>query len=118
MNGITLLCVALGGGCGAIARGLFSVLWNRSFPGTLPYGTLTANLIGSLLLGWLWGAYEAGEVYGLLGIGFLGAFTTFSTWILELERLREARYPWRLMIYLCISWLGGLALAWIGYLLA
>lgn len=115
MNSINLLCVALGGGCGAIARGLVSALWNRSFPATLPYGTLAVNLIGSFLLGWLWSAFESGEVYSLLGVGFLGAFTTFSTWILELERLRAARYPGRLLMYVCLSLIGGLMLAWLGY---
>jgi CrcB protein len=81
---VTLLLVALGAAAGAAARALAA----RALPGRR--ATLLVNLIGSLLLGLLTGAAPA--VHALLGIGFCGALTTFSTYALEIVEGGGWRY--------------------------
>lgn len=72
---MSVLLVALGGATGAAARFLVS----RALPG--PRGTLAVNGAGSLLLGLVAGSAPAS--YALVGVGFCGALTTFSTYALE-----------------------------------
>lgn len=74
---MTALLVVLGAAVGAPARLLVSWRW----PG--PRGTLVVNVAGCLLLGLLAGG--APSTYALLGVGFCGAFTTFSTFALEAQ---------------------------------
>lgn len=82
--------VALLGGCGALARfGLTLLVADRLHP-HLPLGTLAVNVSGALLLGLLAGAAVEGDVRLLLGAGLLGSYTTFSTWMVETQRIEEA----------------------------
>ena len=82
-----VLLVAVGGAAGALGRYAVSLLGRGA---TFPWTTLTINLLGSLLLGLLLGAAAEGRVGRLpllaVGVGFLGAFTTFSGWALESRR--------------------------------
>lgn len=84
-----------------------------------PIGTLVVNLLGCFALGLLGGAAEraAPELRLVLGAGFLGAFTTFSTFGVEaldlLQRNVEAA-----LLYLATSVVGGLIAAWGGLTLA
>lgn len=81
-----ILYVALGGALGSVARFGVAVRLNDA----LPYGTLMVNIIGSLLMGLLagWLLREPRDsLYALLGIGFLGGFTTFSSFALEVFRM-------------------------------
>jgi CrcB protein len=81
--------VALLGGCGALARfGLTLFVADRFHP-HLPLGTLAVNLSGAFLLGLLVGAGLSGDGRLLLGAGALGSYTTFSTLMLETQRLGE-----------------------------
>ena len=59
----------------------------RSFP----FGTLTVNISGAVLLGFITGLALPHEVALLAGTAFVGAYTTFSTWMLETQRLTEER---------------------------
>lgn len=89
-----LVFVALGGAAGSIARYVVDG-WVLDRTGTaFPYGTLVINLSGSFVLGLLAAltmdrALLPAEIRGPLMIGFLGAYTTFSTLMLESWRLLE-----------------------------
>jgi len=89
------LCVGAGGFLGAITRYLLA-LWIDGRVGTpFPVSTFVINVTGSFILGLLSGALEFAtsvppEVRLTLGVGFLGAYTTFSTFSYETLRLVEA----------------------------
>jgi CrcB protein len=84
-----LLAVGALGGLGAIARLLLDGATARRLGRDFPYGTLAVNLSGSLALGLVVGAAAGGDAYRLAATGFLGAYTTFSTWMFESHRLAE-----------------------------
>lgn len=82
--------VGLLGGCGAVARfGLTLLVADRLHP-HFPVGTLVVNLSGAFLLGLLAGAAVEGDARLLLGAGAIGSYTTFSTWMVETQRIEEA----------------------------
>jgi CrcB protein len=81
--------VALAGGAGAICRHALHGAVSASAAGSFPAGTLAVNLTGAFLLGLLVGIGAGDDARSLLGTGLLGAYTTFSTWMLETERLEE-----------------------------
>ncbi|WP_102028978.1 fluoride efflux transporter FluC [Salirhabdus sp. Marseille-P4669] len=110
---MTTVTVAIGGFFGAILRFAMSK-WNGKR--NMPIGTLLANLLGSFLLGMLICFGIRGSLYAFLGIGFLGAFTTFSTFNKELLELLQHRRNTGLY-YLILSYVGGITLAFIGFLL-
>lgn len=89
-----LVLIALGGAAGAVARYIVDTTIAQRTSGAFPWGTLAVNLSGSLLLGILFAlTVERGilpaSVRGPLMIGFIGAYTTFSTLMLESWRLAE-----------------------------
>ena len=91
---MTVLLVGLGGGTGAAARYLVDLLATRMFGLAFPVGTMAVNVIGSFLMGvlvvWLAKRGEASDAMRLmLGTGFLGGFTTFSTFSLNAVTLWE-----------------------------
>lgn len=82
--------VALLGGGGALARFMLDgTIGSRLARGGFPFGTLAVNASGALLLGMLSGAALAGDALVLAGTATLGSYTTFSTWMLESQRLAE-----------------------------
>lgn len=89
INNATLYAfVAIGGACGASFRFYISQLILNSLGKGFPFATLAVNISGSLIMGTLYGLIEQSvievSVYRtLIGIGFLGAFTTFSTFSLD-----------------------------------
>ncbi len=82
-----IILVALGGACGSVARYALSGAAQKLTTTSFPLGTLVVNVLGSLLLGFGMQAMEAfpvsAEFRTMLTIGFLGAFTTFSTFSYE-----------------------------------
>ncbi|HVD41415.1 MAG TPA: fluoride efflux transporter CrcB [Solirubrobacterales bacterium] len=90
MSWLVWVGVAFLGGCGALARfGLTLLVADRLHP-HLPVGTLAVNVSGALFLGLLAGASVEGDARLLLGAGLLGSYTTFSTWMVETQRIGEA----------------------------
>jgi len=83
--------VAVLGGVGAVARFLVDRTVARRTAGSFPFGTLAVNLSGALVLGVLAGVALPHDVALLAGTALVGSYTTFSTWMLETQRLGEQR---------------------------
>jgi CrcB protein len=109
-----LLAVGLLGGLGSIARFLLDGAVAARLGRAFPYGTLAVNVSGSLALGVVVGLALAGDAYTLVGTGLLGAYTTFSTWMLETHRLAEdGRLPLS-VLNVVASLVLGVGVAWLG----
>lgn len=110
--------VSVGGAAGALARYWLSGWVNTAYAGFFPLGTLVVNVLGSLLLGFGMQAMEAFPVSAamrtLLGIGFLGAFTTFSTFSYETVTLVRDGDWTRAVLYTVLSLVLGLLAVLIG----
>ncbi|MED3564297.1 fluoride efflux transporter CrcB [Bacillus xiapuensis] len=109
-----LLFVSLGGFFGAIGRFIISKSFQKRSQSGFPIGTLTVNLIGAFLLGFIVGIPIKGHLYSLLGVGFMGAFTTFSTFKLELTGLKNSKKNPHFFSYLVISYSVGVILSFLG----
>jgi fluoride exporter len=109
------LLVGFGGFLGAIARFTLTHWVKRRWSAQIPWGTLTVNWIGSLLLGGLWGIGVSTTAMLFLGTGFLGAFTTFSTLNWESIQLGRQQERIALFTYLLLTYAGGLFWAWVGW---
>jgi fluoride exporter len=88
--------VLLAGGLGAVLRFLVDATVARRAArshlfGTLPFGTLTVNITGAALLGLIGGLALSRHAALLADTAFIGSYTTFSTWMLETQRLGEER---------------------------
>ncbi|MBI0575944.1 fluoride efflux transporter CrcB [Neobacillus cucumis] len=112
-----VLFVSLGGFFGAIGRFIISKSFQKHNQSGFPIGTLTVNLTGAFLLGLIVGIPVKGHLYNLLGVGFMGAFTTFSTFKLELSGLKKGKKNKLFFRYLVISYLAGIILAFLGILI-
>ena len=117
-----LALVGLGGFIGAISRYALSGLAHRLLGSSFPWGTLAVNIIGCFLIGGLMVFAEDRAVLTpqlrlLLGIGFLGAFTTFSTFGYESFELLRDRQLLYLALNLAVSIVGGLTAVWAGRIL-
>lgn len=90
---MTVLLVLVGGAVGAPLRYVVDLLVQARHDSVFPWGTFTVNAVGSLVLGVTAGAVSATDgpdwVLTLVGTGFCGALTTFSTFGLETVRLVE-----------------------------
>lgn len=106
--------VMLIGGIGSVLRFLVDRSVARRLARTFPYGTLTVNITGAALLGFLAGLALPKDAALLAGTGFVGAYTTFSTWMLETQRLGEDRQ----MANIVVSVVLGLAAALLGQWIA
>lgn len=100
----SLLLVGLGGFIGSIARYYTQVLFNKILPGHIPYGTLTANVLGCFIIGVI---FAIGLKQGTLStewrlfiaIGVCGGFTTFSSFSLENFLLLQAGQYAAVIVY-------------------
>lgn len=117
-----LLLVAAGGAAGSVARYLTGTLTARW--GAWPWGTLTVNILGGLLMGLLIGtlALRGGDgqerIRLLAGVGFLGGFTTFSAFSLEVVGMIERRDMAGAAGYATVSVIASVAAVFAGLMLA
>jgi fluoride exporter len=123
MNLSTYLWIGVGGFVGANVRywltGWAAAHWGVAFP----YGTLVINLSGSFLLCFLATLASKGmalppNVRLAINVGFLGAYTTFSTFSYEWLLLAQDGQGWRSLVYIVASVLGGGLAGGLGFLLA
>ena len=87
-----LIYLSLGGAAGTLSRYWLSGVAQRLTGSAFPYGTFAVNILGCLLFGTVWGFFEnrllpGSEVRLLVLTGFMGAFTTFSTYMFETAEL-------------------------------
>ena len=123
MSEISLLAIALGGACGSVSRFLVAREMGRRLGDFLPYGTLAVNVLGSLALGWLATVFlDRPEINSALrlgiAVGFLGAFTTFSTFSLESVQLLLNGAVWRAMLNIAVNTVVCLGMCYLGMQLA
>ena len=109
-----LIGVGLAGGLGAIGRFVVDGSVAQRVATAFPLGTLVVNLSGSFVLGLLVGATLDSDAFRVAGTGLIGAYTTFSTWAFESQRLGEdgqLRLGW---LNFAVSLVLGLFAAWAG----
>jgi fluoride exporter len=106
--------VMLIGGIGSVLRFLVDRAVARRAARSFPFGTLTVNISGAALLGFLGGLALSKDAALLAGTAFVGAYTTFSTWMLETHRLSEERQMRPAFANIVVSVVLGLAAALLG----
>ena len=113
-------CIAIGGAFGACSRYLISdfciMLLGRGFP----YGTLTVNVVGSFIMGTLVAAFEnellAAEPWRqVVGLGFLGALTTFSTFSMDNVLLMQQGAFFKMGLNVLLNVTLSISAAWFGF---
>ena len=115
---MSLVVVGVGGALGAIARYL-ATGWVQSLTGaSYPWGTFAVNVLGCLALGlavsWLQTAVASPELRELVAIGFLGSFTTFSTFSYEALAMIRGGEWWGVGTYVVGSVVLGVLAALLG----
>jgi CrcB protein len=111
-----VILLALAGATGTLARYGLAGFVHRISGASFPFGTLAVNVIGCFMAGLLWTLFEhrwsvPGETRAILMLGFLGAFTTFSAFILETgELIRSAQFVYAAANVLTQTGLGVIAL--------
>ena len=123
MPELTLAAIAVGGGCGSVARFLVAREMERWLGNFLPYGTLAVNVLGSLALGWVATVFlDRPEINTALrlgvAVGFLGAFTTFSAFSFESVQLLMNGAFWRAALNVAANTVVCLAMCYLGMQLA
>ena len=115
-----LIIIFLGGGTGAVSRHILGNLVNQFFSLTMPYGTIAVNLIGAFLIGSLYCLISSKVLINeqlkvFLIIGFLGGFTTFSSFNLDFYNLISSEKHSLAILYAGISFIGTIILFYLGY---
>ena len=117
---ITLGFIAMGGAVGACSRYLISEWCAAVFGRGFPYGTLTVNILGSLLMGILAAAIEQGVIASapwrqIIGLGFLGALTTFSTFSMDNVSLLQQGEFMKMGLNIVLNVIVCIFAAWVGF---
>jgi len=118
MSPLAWIGVGVFGAAGAYARFAVAAAVTAHRPGDFPWGTFVVNLTGGFALGVLTGAGITGAALFVLGTGFMGGYTTFSTWMVETQRLGEDAELGLAGASLLGSMLAGLAATGAGWALA
>ena len=110
--------VLLAGGAGAVLRFLVDRAVARRAARSFPFGTLAVNISGAALLGLLGSLALSRHAALLADTAFVGSYTTFSTWMLETQRLSEERQLRSAVANLVASIVLGIAAALAGQWIA
>jgi fluoride exporter len=110
--------VVLAGGAGSVLRFLVDGAVARRVARPFPVGTLTVNISGAALLGLIGGIALSRHAALLADTAFIGAYTTFSTWMLETQRLGEERQLHYALANIVASVVLGIAAALFGQWIA
>jgi fluoride exporter len=110
-----IVLATVAGAFGALTRYLLGGYVQQHSGSELPLGTFVVNMMGAFLLGVVVGIDDLGSALTMTAAGFLGGFTTFSTWMFETVSLGIAPLRLRALLNLGLSLLGGLVLAAAGY---
>lgn len=111
---MTVLLVAAGAAIGAPLRYLVDRFVQARHDSVFPWGTLTVNVAGSALLGFLTGLPADPAVTAALGAGFCGALTTYSTFSYETLRLSQDGARFYALANIAASVVAGLGAAYLG----
>lgn len=122
---VKLLFIGLGGFAGSISRYLVAGMVQRLFPAMInfPIGTLIVNISGCLLIGLISGLAEQRQLFNpemrmLIFVGFLGGFTTFSTFGYESFSLIRDQQYFSTMANILLHVVLGLPAVWLGHIIA
>lgn len=114
MSATTWIALSVAGGLGAVARAVATHLANVRIGRAFPYGTLAVNLSGAFALGVLSAAGLGTAALAICGAGFLGGYTTFSTWMYETRRATRSHAVANVVVSVVL----GVAAAWLGRTIA
>lgn len=120
VNRVLYFYVGLAGIIGALLRYLLGVYFNQWWFYDFPMATFLTNLAGSFILGWVTTflprlKFVHPYMATALGTGFVGSFTTFSTFSVETVHLMTASKWGTAILYVLLSLWGGLLSSWFGY---
>ena len=122
MSFSTILAIGSGAFIGAIFRAYLNGVVNHHLPHTLPFGTLSVNLIGSFIIGVLFAYFSYTTFFSVqaksfLTTGFLGGFTTYSTFAMETVFLLSGGNLLMAGVNMALNTFGTVAMAASGYYL-
>ena len=117
MNVLVWAGVVLIGGAGSVVRFLIDGAVSSAAERDFPFGTLAVNISGAVILGLLTGLALGGDEALLAGTAAVGSYTTFSTWMLETQRLTEERQHRKAILNMAVSLVLGVAAAALGRLI-
>ena len=113
--------IGLGGALGAICRYYLGIAVTRNVNSSFPFATWIINISGSFLLGIIFNLHQGGAIgnslFWLAGVGFCGAYTTFSTFGNETVQLLVAGKHKLALSYVVTSVLLSFLAAWVGWLI-
>jgi fluoride exporter len=118
---IKILMVGMGGFAGSICRYLTSELSNKLFSEQfIPYGTLLVNITGCFFIGFLGGLSETKQIFtpeirAMVLVGFLGGFTTFSTFGYEIFTIAKDGQITAAITHLMLHLILGIGAVWLGF---
>ena len=117
MNALVWAGVVLIGGCGSVLRFVVDGAVGARLGKGFPFGTLVVNLSGAMILGLITGLALGSSQALLAGTAAVGSYTTFSTWMLETQRLTEERQNRWAALNVIVSLLLGVTGAALGRLI-
>ena len=117
MNVLVWTLVVVIGGAGSVVRFLADGLVGSAAGRDFPFGTLAINVSGAMVLGLLTGLALGHDQALLAGTAAVGSYTTFSTWMLETQRLTEERQHRNAALNVVVSLVLGVAAAALGRLI-